>query len=141
MAIASYGTLLKIGDGGETESFTTIAGVRDISGPALGLDTEESTDHDSANGVEEYVATIRRTGEVSFEINYEPTESTHDAGTGLIKDMTDRTLRNFQIVFSDTGDTTWSFSAYVTAFEPSMPVAGLLSASVTLRPSGAPTLA
>ena len=140
MAIASYGTLLKIGDGGETESFTTIAGVRDISGPALGLDTEESTDHDSTDGVEEYVATIRRTGEVSFEINYEPAESTHDAGTGLIKDMTDRTLRNFQLVFTDDASSTWEFSAFVTAFEPSAPVAGLLAASVTLRPSGAPTL-
>ena len=142
MAISSFGTLLKIGDGATpTEAFTTIAEVRDISGPALGLDTEESTNHSSTGGWEESVATILRSGEVTFEINFDPVGATHDDATGLIKDMTDKTLRNFELVFPDAATTTWSFAAYVTGFEPAAPVAGKLSASVTLKPSGAMSIA
>lgn len=142
MGISSFGTLLKIGDGATpTENFTTIAEVLDIGGPSLGLDTEEITNHDSTGGWEEVIGTILRSGEVTFEINYDPAGATHDASTGLIADMVARTLRNFQLVFPDSGTTTWSFAAYVTGFEPGAPVAGKLSASVTLKPSGQPTLA
>jgi len=140
-ALSSFGTFLKAGDGGTPEAFTTISEVRDISGPSLGLDTEEVTSHDSPGGWEEFVSTILRSGEVTFDINYEPTETTHDAGTGLIADMTARTLRNFQLVWTDPVSTTWSFAAYVTGFEPSAPVAGALSASCTLKITGEPTLA
>jgi predicted secreted protein len=142
MGISSFGTLLKIGDGATpTESFTTIAEVLDIGGPSLSLDTEEITNHSSAGGWEEVVASILRSGEVTFEINYDPAGGTHDASTGLIADMVARTLRNFQLIFPDSGNTTWSFGAYVTGFEPGAPVKGKLSASVTLKPSGQPTLA
>ena len=142
MGIAAFGTLLKIGDGGSpTESFTTIAEVTDISGPELGLDTEDITNHSSTGGWEEVIPTILRSGEVSFEINYDPAGATHDASTGLIADMVAKTKRNFQLIFPDTGTTTWSFSAYVTKFAPSEPVAGKLAASVGLKISGQPTLA
>ena len=140
-AISSFGTFLQIGDGGAPEGFTTISEVRDISGPALGLDTEEVTNHDSPGGWEEFVSTILRSGEVTFDINYHPTESTHDAGTGLIADMVAKTLRNWQLVFPDVGSTTWSFAAFVTAFESSEPVAGAVSASCTMKITGEPTLA
>lgn len=141
MGISSFGTLLKMGDGASPEVFTTIAEVLDISGPSLALDTEETTSHSSTGGWEEFVATILRSGEVSFSVNYDPVGATHDASTGLISDMENRTLRNFQLVFPDTGSTTWSFAAYVTGFEPGMPVAGKLSADVSLKISGQPTLA
>ncbi|MBW2084434.1 MAG: outer capsid protein Hoc [Deltaproteobacteria bacterium] len=140
-AISSFGTLLKIGDGAEpTENFTTIAEVLDITGPSLSLDTEDVTSHDSTGGWEEHIGTILRSGEVTFDINYIPTHGTHDASTGLVADMMNRTLRNFQLVFPDAGQTTWSFSALVTGMEPSAPVAGRLQSSITLKISGQPTL-
>lgn len=141
MAISSFGALLQQGDGGTPENFSTIYEVQDISGPSLSLDTEETTNHSSTNGWYEIVGTILHGGEVSFECNYSPTAATHDASTGLIKDMEDRTLRNFQLVFPDGSSTTWSFSAYVTEFEPDVPVNGRLGCSVTLEISGEPTLA
>ena len=79
--------------------------------------------------------------EVSLDINYNPTHATHDASTGLIADMVNRTVRNFQLVLPDANSTTWSFSALVTAFEPSEPIDDKLSASVTLKVTGQPTLA
>jgi len=141
MGIASYGTLLKAGDGGSPESFTTIAEVLDITGPGLTLNTEDGTSHDSTAGWMERIATILDVGEVGFAIQYDPAGATHDASTGLIADMVARTLRNFQLVFPDTGTTTWAFAAFVTGFEPGAPVAGKLTASVTLSGSGQPTLA
>lgn len=140
-AIAAYGTLLKIGDGGSSETFTTIAEVRDISGPSLSADVKDVTSHDSEDGWDESITTILRGGEVSFALNFIPTETTHSYTSGLLEDYANRTRRNFQLVFSDTGSTTWNFAALVTGFEPTAGVADELTADVTLKITGKPTLA
>lgn len=140
-ASAAFGTLLKIGDGGSPENFTTIAEVRTLSGPELTRDTEDVTSHDSPNNWEEHIPTILRSGNVTLGINYLPTHATHNASTGLIKDLVDGTLRNFQLVMSDPASTTWSFSAYVVGFNPNFDHDASISAEVTLKLSGEPTLA
>ena len=139
-AISSFGTLLKIGDGAGTEVFTTIAEVMDISGPSTTLNTAEVTSQTSANGYSEHIGTILNGGEVSFDINYGPTDGTHDESTGLISVMNARTLNNFQLIFPDSGTTTWAFAGLVTGFEPSAPVDGALTASVSMLISGKPTI-
>ncbi|KKL69977.1 hypothetical protein LCGC14_2109540, partial [marine sediment metagenome] len=48
---------------------------------------------------------------------------------------------NFQLIFPDSGTTTWSFAALVTGFEPSAPVDGPLTASVSMLISGKPAIA
>lgn len=141
IATSSFGTLLQIGDGGAPENFVTISEVLDISGPALSLSTAETTNQDSTGGWEEFVGTILRSGEVTFDVNFLPTDATQSFAAGLILDMVNRTLRNFQLIFTDAGTTTWAFAALVTGFEPSAPVDGKLSASVGLKISGQPTLA
>lgn len=140
--ISSFGTLLKIGDGATpTEVFTTIAEVKDISGPSLKLNTDELTNHGSPGGWKEKVGTLLEAGDLSFDLNFVPTHATHNPTTGLIADQTARTKRNFQLVFPDTASTTWAFTALVTEFEPAEPVEGVLKASVTLEITGQPTLA
>lgn len=141
-AISAFGTLLKIGDGATpTETFTTIAEVSNISGPGFSLDTTDVTNHSSPGGWEEAIPTILHAGEVSFDINFVPTDPTHGFSTGLLHDMVNRIKRNFQLVFPNAGNTTWSFAAFVTGFEPAEPVDDKLSASVTLKLTGQPTLA
>ena len=140
-ALAARGTTLKMGDGGDPEVFTPIAKVVNISGPSLALDTEDATDHDSPGGWEEVVATILRTGEVTFTIHYLPASATHGDATGLVRKMRDRTKTNFQLVFPDAAPTQWDFAAFVTGFEPQAPHEGKLVADVTMKPSGQPTLA
>lgn len=140
-AISAFGTLLQIGDGGSPETFTTIAEVQDISGPSFSLDTAEVTSHGSTGGWKEYIGTLLDGGEVSFDINFLPTETTHGYASGLLKDMVNKTVRNFQIVFPDAASTTWTFAALITGFETSEPVGDQLSASVTLKITGQPTLA
>ncbi len=140
-AISSFGTLLKIGDGAPTEVFTTVAEVMDISGPTQTLATAEVTPQTAANRARVFIGTLIDGGEVSFDINYEPAGATHDQLTGLLKDMRDVTLRNFQVIFPDAATTTWSLAAFVTTFDPTAPVDGALTASITLKISGLPSIA
>lgn len=140
-AISAFGTLLKMGSGETTETFTTVSEIKSLSGPEVSLDTEDVTNHDSPGGWEEIVGTILRSGEVSATMNYIPTDGTHDASTGLLADLKNRVHRNFQMVFPDTSNTTWSFTALVTNFGPSEDVDGILETEITLKLSGEPTLA
>jgi hypothetical protein len=140
-AIGAFGTLLKIGDGGGPETFTTIAEVLDISGPEFELRTEEVTHHQSPGGWAEYIGTIKDGNEVTFDINYQPTHATHNESTGLLADLINRVKRNFQLVLPDAGTTTISFTALVTNFPISEPVAGVLRTSVTMKITGQPTIA
>lgn len=139
-ALAGYGCLLKIGDGGGTEVFTTIAELKDIDGPELELEMKEVTSHDSA-GWREYIGTLLSAGEVTFALNFIPTHPTHSFSAGLIKDQVNRTKRNFRLVFSDVAATTWGFAALVNKVKPTSPVEDELAADVTLQVSGQPTLA
>ena len=133
----AYGTQLYKG----TVTGTLYAQVSNISGPGLSLDTEDVTSHDSTSAWEEVVATILRSGEITMDIVYDPAHATHKyAAGGLLYDLVSRTAITVTLVFSDTATTEWTFSAYVTAFEPSAPHDGALTASVTLKPTGAMTL-
>jgi predicted secreted protein len=141
LAIPAFGTLIKIGDGGGPENFTTIAELMDIKGPKFKMDTEDVTNHLSAGSWEEVVGTILRSGEVTFDVNFVPQNATHSYSSGLLRDMVNKTKRNFKLVFPDTAVTTWAFTALITGFEPEMPVKGKLKASITLKVTGQPTLA
>lgn len=138
---SSFGTLLKIGDGATSEAFTTVAEVRDIKGPALELATEDMTNHSSTDGWEESIGTILSGGDVQFELNWILAHATHSFSAGLLKDMVNRTLRNFQLVIPAALPVTWTFSAYVVKFPPDLPVKGGQRISCTLKISGKPTLA
>lgn len=128
---SAFGTELKKGA-------TSIAQVSAISGPGLSLDTEDVTSHDSEDGWEEVVGTILRSGEISLDLVFDPAEATHVA---LWTDMESREANTYSLVFPDDANTTWAFSALVTGFEPDEPHDGALTASVTLKITGKPTLA
>lgn len=140
-AKSSFGTYLKLGDGGTAETFATIAEVKDIKGPKLTLNTEDVTSHDSTDGWAEQIGTILEGGDVSFDINWLPANVTHSHTAGLLKDMVGRTKRNFQLVVPAAASLTWTFAALVTEFQPDLPVKGAQTASIKLQISGKPTLA
>lgn len=114
-----------------------IASVVSISGPGLSLETADVTAHDSPDGWEEAVGTILRSGEVTLDINYDPTAASHkNAGSGLIALLIART----PVSWTFGGPMgAWSFSGLVTKFEPQAPHNGKLSASVTIKPTGVVT--
>ena len=139
--IAALTTKLMVGDAATpTEAFTELANVTNIGGPGLALDTEDVTTHDQASAFEEVVATILRTGDMTLDLVYDPDDGTHDDTTGLLLDLENKTLRNFQLQFPSAGYVMWTFSAYVTGFQPGAPVGGALTASLSLKITGAPVL-
>jgi predicted secreted protein len=140
-AVSAFGTLLKLGDGGSPENFTTVAELRTISGPSISADAIDVTTHNTPSPWRRFIAGLLDGGEITFELNFIPTDPTHSYSAGILKDITNRARRNLQIVFPDTGLTTWTIPVIFTAFEMSSDPAEVLMASVTAKVSGPPTLA
>lgn len=137
--MAAFGTLLKIGNGGTPETFTSIAKVGDIEGPSMKTNMADVTNHLSTGGYEEQLPTTRTMGSIKFPVSFIPTATTHSYSAGLVKDWVNKTKRNFQMVFPDS--TTWTFAAYVEEISVKAGVKDPLSADITLTITGAPTLA
>lgn len=132
---SAFGTLFK-------RSSTNVAAVKNISGPGLSLDTADVTSHDSTGAWEEVVATILRSGEVTLELEYDPNAATHKyASGGLLYDLVQRASQTYSIVFPSSPTVTWTFTAFVTGFEPSASFDADLKATVKLKITGQPTLA
>jgi hypothetical protein len=138
-AYAATGTLLQVDDGGGV-TFTTVANVGDIDGPAVSVDTEEYTNHSSPGGYEQLLPTIKRSGEVSFPVSWDPNDPTHDGTTGLVFLANARLTRNWRMVFPTSPARRWNFQGFITEFSTGAPVAGMLSADVTIKVTGQPTL-
>lgn len=143
---SAFGAILK-GDalaGDLAGTYRTVANIRAIKGPGLSLDIVDVTTHDSTGAWEENLATILRTGEVTIDLVYDPSAVTIKYVNGLLGKMVAKTLEGFKILFNDDtvegSRSTWSFNAWITGFEPDMPVDGALTASMKLKISGAPTI-
>lgn len=138
-ALSAFGTLVKIDDG--AGNYTTVAELRTISGPTLQADTIGVTVHNTSGPWRRFISGLLDAGEITFDLNFIPQDPTHSYSSGILADMVARTRRNFKIAFPDVGVTTWTFSCIVTGFEMSADPGDVLMASVTLKISGAPTLA
>jgi predicted secreted protein len=131
-AIEAQGVLIKIGSGsGSPETFTSIPELMSFSGPGGSASVIDVTDLQST-GKEKRMG-LQDEGQLTLEINYIPDDATH---AQLRTDRANRTLRNFQIIFTDASDTQFDFAAYVTGFSISGGVDGVITASVTLEISG-----
>ena len=130
-----FGTLLKRGDGADPEVFTAIGDPTGISGPGLSRETIDVTSHGSPDQWMEFVGGLKDGGEVSVDINLQP--GVHGP---LADDFDDTEPRNYQIVFPDPDETTWNFKAIMTGFEWDAPYDDKLSASLTFKVTGKPTL-
>lgn len=138
---SAHGTLLKRGNGGSPETFTTVAKVQDIAGPGFSLGVAMVHGQEETTHFTRKIGTILEAGQITFDIVFDPGDSGHSPSAGLLYDMLNRTVRNFQLVFPDALSSTWSFAALVTGFQPSMAQDGALMASVTLDIDGKPSFA
>jgi predicted secreted protein len=136
--VAAFGTLLQRGDDAGTV-FTTIANVTSIGGPERSRDTIDVTAHDSPDGWMEFIGSLKDAGEVTCDINYDPSEVTHD----IDDDFDDVDPRAWRIVIlPDTADEyTWSLHAILTKLGDEFPYDDKMARSLTLKLSGKPTLA
>ena len=131
-AIAGPGFLLQVDI---TGTYTTIAEVKDISGPDTTVDIVDVTNQDSPDNFEEIIPTLKRGGTTSFDVNFVPTDPTHDSTTGLLYYLNNRSQEDWQIIIPGTGLSV-QFSGYVVKWGPKFPVANVASASMDIRVSG-----
>lgn len=139
-AIHAQGTLLQRGDGASPEVFTTVAEVGSISGPSLTADLIDVTNHSSPSRFREYIQGLKDGGELTFDLNYQPTEATHNNATGVLGDWNTGARKNYRLRFPTTPTVDWLLPIIVTNFEMNADVAEQLKASVTMKVVSAPTL-
>ena len=124
--ISAHGTLI-------SRNGTPIAELRDITPPPLSRNPLETTTHNSDD--DSYVVGIRRKGTLDMNVNFLPSgEATHDAIAGLMKAWADGSKDEYLIEYPDGA--TWLFSGFVSNIAPTAPVDGVLSADISIRPSG-----
>jgi hypothetical protein len=124
--------------------FGEIAEVKKIAGPSLKVDTVDVTSHQSTGAWKEFIPVLKESGDVTFDVNYVPTDVTINATNGVLDDLENARLRSFSLVFPDNATdslkTRWDFVGYVTAVSPDAPHDNVLAGSITIKVTGAPTL-
>ena len=136
-ATAGYGVLLKAGDGGGSEVFTTIAEIRSITFSGITVSMLDVTNMDSPDSVREFLPTLSDGGELQFEGNFLPGNTTHQA---ILTDLIARTRRNFKVVFNDTGNAEFAFAGFYTNFAPRAEVEGIVTLSCSIKITSTPVL-
>jgi hypothetical protein len=137
-ADAAFGTLLKAGDGGAPEVYSTLGEIVSVGGPEIERETIDVTHMESPDKFREFIGSLKDGGEVEVGVNLlvDPAGAFMTKIEALIDDD-DRS--NFLIAFPDDNATNWQFSGLLTNFaKDDAEVDGKLGASYTLKVSGKP---
>lgn len=137
-AVQSMGTYLR-------RNGTEIAEVTNIGGPSFKADTIEATHLRSPGFWREFIGSLKDGGELTFDINMILANPTHNAATGVLSTFNSNgaAARDiWDIVFPDAASTVWTFGGFITGYEVNdLAIDGKLSATITVKISGKPTLA
>ena len=134
------GTLLSYSNGLLPEVFTLLAERVSIKGPGFSRDSLDATHMDSPNNWREFIAGLKDGGEVTIESNYVPTDATQNATTGALALFNSGVTRNWKLVMPVSPIVTWILPAFLTNFEPDIPLDDKMMLSLTLKVAGEPTL-
>jgi len=134
-ALETQGVLIQRGDNASPNVWSAIPEIVSFDGPGGSASEIDVSDLDST--AREFRMGLKDEGDFSFEMMYLPNNTVH---SGLQDDRTNRTLRNFRVVLTDSPQSTMTFTAYVREFSVSGGVDDVIRASVTLRISGAVTI-
>ena len=138
MATQANGVKLKVTSSNQSLSNVEIGEITDITPPSITKDSIETTAHDSS-GIRTYIGGLLDFGEVSVTVNYD-NSGDHAKLRNLAKLVDDvGTDSDFVIQYPD--GSTETFSGIVTGVETSSPIDGQLSATFTIKVTGAVTYA
>lgn len=138
-AQSGFGTQLQMGDGADPEVYTTIAEVKDIGGPEYETGVHDVTNQSSPGAVREKLAGLINAGAVNFDVNWNPSNATHDASTGLLAKQLARKAVSFRLVWPQYEPAErCTFDALVVNFSGTSPVDDPMNASVELDITGLP---
>lgn len=138
----SHGSILEWDPAGGT-SYVAIGQVQDISFPNITRGTIDTSTHDI--DYRTYMPGLSDGGDLSFTISLDPANSAHvgGGGTGLLGDF-DRagcTIPAWELTLNVcSGTAVWTFDGFPTGFSGSVGVEGELTADITVKVTGVPTL-
>lgn len=117
-------------------SFVTIANIMNISPPNMQRDSLETTKHNDEDRFRTFIPGLIDPGEIQLSVTWDPDDTTHD----FIDELESANVADYKIKFPAAVAKELEFKAFLTNFEPSGEVDGLLSADVTYKVSGPVTL-
>lgn len=136
-AMSGYGTIFEVRDGPDTsDAFTELAEVTSITPPSASVDVIDVTHTQSPDSQREFVQGLTDPGECSLGLNFVPNSATT---AFILAWRTSRERRDCRITFPD--NTTWTFSGFVSGFEPDAPFDDKMSAALTIKVTGPTTVA
>lgn len=129
-AQSGFGVILKRGG-------IAIAELTNVEPPEIKRNTWDKTTHQSPGRVMEKGKGLVEIGDINIEGNWLPTDSTHNAATGLLSDFSNHTSNDtYAIVFPDTANTTWTGKGILSSFKPTSPQDDGMKFSATIVPDG-----
>lgn len=137
-ATRSFGTKLQREISSGSATFVDVALITDLPFPAVSREMLDSTSMDSAGGAREQTPGILELEDFTVTLHYDSSDATQ---AQLVTDLIAGTVRLYRIVGTDGGTVAWSGNAYCSRYAPGATVRGLHTLSVTLSPTGAPTIA
>ena len=136
-----YGITLSAGATAAANAATIpLGGLTEITFPAISRDAVEVTAHDSPNGFREYIAGMKKVGELQLSLNVIPGNATHDHIVLMqAVAMNQQADFFFELTYAQmAGTPKVSFRAFVLDFEGDGPVDAPLTGTLTLRPVSVP---
>lgn len=132
-----FGVLFKIESDASPQAFITVGEVLNVKPPAISRDAVDATHTESPNGYREFIPGLKDGGEVSFDINFIPGSQ---GVTTLMAQLAIDGSSACKITLPGTPSYEWAFDAILTGFEPDAPIDDKMTASVTFKVTGQPTL-
>lgn len=130
-------TAASIGNGAQFQikgtaptEYVTIAEVYDITPPNETTDVIDASHFGSPN--REFIMGMTDPGETSFEMNFVPGSASEKL---LLDAKATRLSTSYRIVFPNNH--TWTFDGLLTGYEPAMPNDDKMTATVTIKVTGA----
>lgn len=137
MAQSGHGTVLNYHTG---SAYAAIGKITEINVSGLSREVLDASAMDDSNYFRTYISGRADAGEISFKINLTDGNAGHEAlRTQLLDGAVTDSLDLFQIVFPSSGDT-WSFSGFVTKFDFAIPDGEKITADISIKLSGKPTI-
>lgn len=123
-----------------TWNSVSVAGLTSIGGVELSADQVDVTSHLSANGFDEVVLGVLRSGEISIEGFFDYTDTTGQHA--MLTDFNAKTARTWLITFPSATGATWTGSGYVVGINigPAT-IDGAIPFTARIKCTGKPTFA
>lgn len=122
---------MEISDVASPPVYASIGQVRSIAGPTVKPNIVDVTTHDTPGFWRRKIAVLIDAGTVSFDINFNSTDATHNFSTGLWNQMIGLILSGFRNVFPNAAGTL-AYQGYIGQHEFSAPVDNVLVAKIQL---------